>query len=335
MEDLRSAAVPGIREDDHVRGEGRLVVFYADLTCPHCAVAHEHLQGRRRAGRLPPPGVEEPPPARARARARRGGGRRARAPSGRSPTPPTPTRVASRTRTCGTAPGSSGSTSSASTPTAAARRSPPACSATSRTRCAPGQPAHRRSSISRFRCVRRGVLGLLAAGAVLVPATANAAGRCGDHPWCDTALSADARAGLLLEAADARREDRPARRRRRHRRLACYAGSHTGTENGVPRLDVPRSCSATGPSGPRQGQTTAMPIPMALAATFDRRLAVAHGAVDRRRGAPQGQRRRLRADGQHHANAAGRAHLRGLRRGPVPRLARWPSAGSAGCRRRA
>jgi protein-disulfide isomerase len=44
MEDLRSAAVPGIRDDDHVRGDGRLVVFYADLTCPHCAVAHEQLK---------------------------------------------------------------------------------------------------------------------------------------------------------------------------------------------------------------------------------------------------------------------------------------------------
>ena len=32
----------------------------------------------------------------------------------------------------------------------------------------------------------------------------------------------------------------------------------------------------------------------------------------------EGQRRRLRADGEHHAHAARRAHLRGLRRGPVP-----------------
>lgn len=44
MEDLRSAAVPGVRDDDHVRGNGRLVVFYADLTCPHCAVAHDRLK---------------------------------------------------------------------------------------------------------------------------------------------------------------------------------------------------------------------------------------------------------------------------------------------------
>jgi len=60
---------------------------------------------------------------------------------------------------------------------------------------------------------------------------------------------------------------------------ACYAGSHTGTENGVARLGVPRVLFSDGPVGPRQGQATAMPIPMALAATFDRRLAVAHGAV--------------------------------------------------------
>lgn len=44
MEDLRSAAVPGIRGDDHVRGDGRIVAFYADLTCPHCAVAHANLR---------------------------------------------------------------------------------------------------------------------------------------------------------------------------------------------------------------------------------------------------------------------------------------------------
>ena len=52
---------------------------------------------------------------------------------------------------------------------------------------------------------------LLTSTALIAPATASAAGRCGDHPWCDTALSADARAGLLLEGADARREDLAAR----------------------------------------------------------------------------------------------------------------------------
>jgi protein-disulfide isomerase len=44
MDDLRSAAVPPVRDDDHVRGDGRPVAFYADLTCPHCAVAHQRLR---------------------------------------------------------------------------------------------------------------------------------------------------------------------------------------------------------------------------------------------------------------------------------------------------
>ncbi len=45
MKDLRSAAPPTLREDDHVRGDpgGELVVFYADFTCPRCAVAHDRL----------------------------------------------------------------------------------------------------------------------------------------------------------------------------------------------------------------------------------------------------------------------------------------------------
>jgi protein-disulfide isomerase len=40
MSDLRSAPVPPLRDDDHVRGpEGaRLVIFYGDFACPRCAV---------------------------------------------------------------------------------------------------------------------------------------------------------------------------------------------------------------------------------------------------------------------------------------------------------
>jgi protein-disulfide isomerase len=44
MTDLRSAPAPGLRPGDHVRGEGALVVVYADFTCPRCAVAHVRLQ---------------------------------------------------------------------------------------------------------------------------------------------------------------------------------------------------------------------------------------------------------------------------------------------------
>jgi protein-disulfide isomerase len=45
MEDLRSAAPPTRDDDDHVRGDpdARLIVFYADFTCPRCALAHERL----------------------------------------------------------------------------------------------------------------------------------------------------------------------------------------------------------------------------------------------------------------------------------------------------
>ena len=128
--------------------------------------------------------------------------------------------------------------------------------------------------------MRRGVLGLLAAGAVvLLPAPAGAAGRCGAHPWCDTSLSPDARARMLLQALSPSEKIGLLAGDDLTGVCACYPGSHTGVEDGVARLDVPRVLFSDGPVGPRQGQTTALPIPMALAATFDRRLAVAHGAI--------------------------------------------------------
>ena len=46
MSDLRSAPVPPLRDDDHVRGGdegGALVVFYGDFACPRCAVAAQEL----------------------------------------------------------------------------------------------------------------------------------------------------------------------------------------------------------------------------------------------------------------------------------------------------
>lgn len=46
MTDLTSAAVPPLGPDDHVRGEGELLVVYADLGCPHCAVAWAEIAGR-------------------------------------------------------------------------------------------------------------------------------------------------------------------------------------------------------------------------------------------------------------------------------------------------
>jgi protein-disulfide isomerase len=38
-DDLTTAPVPVLRADEHVRGDGELVVMYADFSCPRCAVA--------------------------------------------------------------------------------------------------------------------------------------------------------------------------------------------------------------------------------------------------------------------------------------------------------
>jgi protein-disulfide isomerase len=43
--DLRSAVVPPVGRDDHVRGEGEELIVYADLGCPHCAAAWERIGG--------------------------------------------------------------------------------------------------------------------------------------------------------------------------------------------------------------------------------------------------------------------------------------------------
>jgi len=43
-DDLTSAGCPDLRPDDHVRGDGALVVMYADFACPRCAVAAVRLR---------------------------------------------------------------------------------------------------------------------------------------------------------------------------------------------------------------------------------------------------------------------------------------------------
>ncbi len=121
----------------------------------------------------------------------------------------------------------------------------------------------------------------LALGWAGAPA-ARAAGRCGEtarRPWCDTSLSPEKRAGLLLGALT---EDE---------RISLLGGDdltgvlgidpndHTGVGAGVPRVGLPSVNYTDGPVGPRQGPATALPVPLALAATWDPGLARAHGAV--------------------------------------------------------
>jgi len=115
-----------------------------------------------------------------------------------------------------------------------------------------------------------------------VPSVARAAGRCGDvaqRPWCNTLLSPDRRADLLLATLT---EDE---------RISLLGGDdvtgvlgvdpndHTGVGDGVARVGLPSVNYTDGPVGPRQGAATAMPVPLALAATWDPALAHAHGAV--------------------------------------------------------
>jgi len=103
-------------------------------------------------------------------------------------------------------------------------------------------------------------------GPALGEGSAAAAGRCGNHPWCDTRLSPDQRAGLLL--AQLTQDDK----------ITLLTGG------AVPRLDVPGEqwtdggVGAGGVGAGREG-ATAMPAGTALAAGFDTPDANAYGTV--------------------------------------------------------
>jgi beta-glucosidase len=126
---------------------------------------------------------------------------------------------------------------------------------------------------------RRGIRGLSAVLGVLVVAgvpavTASAAAPCppGDQrPWCDRGRSAPERAALLTAAltepeAITLLSGGP-------------AGDHTGAIAAVPRLGIPTAYVTDGPVGVRQGPATALPTPLAEAASFDPGLARLHGAT--------------------------------------------------------
>ena len=132
----------------------------------------------------------------------------------------------------------------------------------------------------------RRLLGLVLAAATigstlaLTPAPpAVAAGRCGNHPWCDSTLSPSKRADLLLAQLTL------------DEKIGLLGGddlmggafsspdTHTGVQEGIPRLGVPTIYYSDGPVGPRQGKSIGLPAPLTLAATFDPELARSHGTV--------------------------------------------------------
>ncbi len=114
--------------------------------------------------------------------------------------------------------------------------------------------------------------------AAFAPSAAQAAGPCGEHPWCNRSLGPDHRAGLVLAAMTL------------DEKISLLAGdngtgflggenAHTGTSDGVPRLGIPTVNYSDGPQGARQGPVTALPSPEALAAAWDPALAQRYGSV--------------------------------------------------------
>lgn len=93
------------------------------------------------------------------------------------------------------------------------------------------------------------------------------------HPWCDPSLDPDLRARRFQRAMTLEEE------------ISLVGGQgmgaapHTGGTYAIPRLGLREVYLTDGPVGVRQGSATAMPIPMALAATWSPELARLHGAT--------------------------------------------------------
>jgi beta-glucosidase len=114
----------------------------------------------------------------------------------------------------------------------------------------------------------------------VLAAPASGAGRCGDpaqRPWCDTSKTPEERAQLLLAQMTL------------DEKFSLLAGDDaagvftgtpaTGTSDGIGRLGVPVMYHSDGPFGPREGSATAMPGPLAVASSFDPRVAREEGAA--------------------------------------------------------
>src|SRR3954447_25613386 len=115
---------------------------------------------------------------------------------------------------------------------------------------------------------------IVIAAAMLVGAAPAAAAPCSNRtgkPWCDASQTPDKRAGLLVKALT------------QDEKLTLLAGAggdgNTGATAAIERVGLPKSYNTDGPVGVRQGSATAMPTPMAEAATFDPEMARLHGTT--------------------------------------------------------
>src|SRR4051812_50118511 len=109
-----------------------------------------------------------------------------------------------------------------------------------------------------MRPMARWVLAAAIAGLLLLPASAVAAGRCGAHPWCDTSLSPDARASLLVgqmtndeKAAFLGGDDVSG--------VAGGGGAHTRPPPGGARPGLPTTLYSDRPPGSPAGPAAAQP----------------------------------------------------------------------------
>jgi len=123
------------------------------------------------------------------------------------------------------------------------------------------------------------VLCLLALQVIAGPAGAQARGRCGRHPWCNTSLSPVQRANLLLAAMTTSEKVDFLGGDDFEGGVSSGPDIHTGIQDGVPRLGVPTVYYTDGPLGPRQGPSTGMPAPLGLAASFNPALARLYGSI--------------------------------------------------------
>lgn len=97
------------------------------------------------------------------------------------------------------------------------------------------------------------------------------------HRWCDTDLSPAQRAEKLVAAMSLAQKidylggDEPA--------SSATCDPYCGVIHGIPELDIPPLRMSDGPVGARGSAATALPIPLALAASFNPDLAYATGAL--------------------------------------------------------
>ncbi|WP_286694493.1 beta-glucosidase [Spongiibacter sp. UBA1325] len=102
-------------------------------------------------------------------------------------------------------------------------------------------------------------------------------GELSERPWCDASLSAAQRAELLVSAMSLEQKidylagDDP--------QASASGDPYVGIVNGIDALGIPPLRMSDGPVGVRGSPATAMPIPLALAASFNPALAHETGAA--------------------------------------------------------